>query len=58
MELACLAWNKPTIDWYHRRGIVDVTEAEQWHMFRVDGDALRKLAVAASGSSVNTTGQV
>jgi diamine N-acetyltransferase len=49
LELSCLAWNKPTIDWYARRGIVDVTEQEQWHLFRLDSDGLQRLAAANCG---------
>lgn len=44
LELCCVAWNKLAVDWFCHRDIADVTESELWHMFRLDGAALRHLA--------------
>lgn len=41
MEWHCLKWNKPSIDFYHSIGAV---ELEAWDTFRLAGDNLRRLA--------------
>jgi GNAT superfamily N-acetyltransferase len=40
-EWAVLDWNSPAIDFYKSLGAVPMDE---WTVFRVDGDALHKLA--------------
>ena len=44
MQYAVLSWNKSSIDFYIKHGAVNLTEKENWHMFRLEGEALEKLA--------------
>jgi len=41
LEWSCLDWNKPSIDFYLSLGAVPL---EEWTVYRVTGDTLRKLA--------------
>ncbi|XP_032136330.1 diamine acetyltransferase 2 isoform X2 [Sapajus apella] len=43
-RLAVLNWNQKAIDLYKALGAQDLTEAEGWHSFRFEGEAMRKLA--------------
>ncbi|XP_065924224.1 thialysine N-epsilon-acetyltransferase isoform X2 [Magallana gigas] len=44
VQFSVLGGNKPSIDYYKRRGAIDMTEVEDWHLFRLTGSALEKLA--------------
>ncbi|XP_007950450.1 thialysine N-epsilon-acetyltransferase [Orycteropus afer afer] len=44
LRLAVLDWNKKAMDLYKALGAQDLTEAEGWHSFRFEGEAMRKLA--------------
>ena len=39
-----LGWNTPSIDYYKRQGAVDLTDVEDWHLFRLTGGAIEKMA--------------
>ncbi|XP_008268995.1 thialysine N-epsilon-acetyltransferase isoform X2 [Oryctolagus cuniculus] len=43
-RLAVLNWNKKAMDLYKALGAQDLTEAEGWHSFRFEGEAMRELA--------------
>ncbi|KAB0336685.1 hypothetical protein E2I00_017622, partial [Balaenoptera physalus] len=43
-RLAVLDWNKGATDLYKALGAQDLTEAEGWHCFRFEGEAMRELA--------------
>ncbi|XP_025218781.1 diamine acetyltransferase 2 isoform X2 [Theropithecus gelada] len=43
-RLAVLDWNQRAMDLYKALGACDLTEAEGWHFFRFEGEAMRKLA--------------
>ncbi|XP_004638475.1 diamine acetyltransferase 2 isoform X2 [Octodon degus] len=43
-RLEVLEWNKKAMDLYKALGAQDVTQAEGWHAFRFEGEAMRKLA--------------
>ncbi|XP_036694269.1 thialysine N-epsilon-acetyltransferase isoform X6 [Balaenoptera musculus] len=43
-RLAVLDWNKGAMDLYKALGAQDLTEAEGWHCFRFEGEAMRELA--------------
>jgi GNAT superfamily N-acetyltransferase len=47
VEWSVLTWNQPSIDFYHRLGAVTL---EDWRIFRLQGDALERLAVGAIGN--------
>ncbi|XP_026578991.1 diamine acetyltransferase 2-like isoform X2 [Pseudonaja textilis] len=49
MRLGVLDWNRPAIDFYLRRGAVDLTAAEGWHSFRFEAEALKQLALGEAG---------
>uniref|UniRef100_A0A2K6SWR3 Spermidine/spermine N1-acetyltransferase family member 2 n=1 Tax=Saimiri boliviensis boliviensis TaxID=39432 RepID=A0A2K6SWR3_SAIBB len=42
-RLAVLNWNQKAIDLYKALGAQDLTEAEGWHSFRFEREAMRKL---------------
>jgi GNAT superfamily N-acetyltransferase len=42
LEWCCLDWNEPSIKFYKSLGAKPL---EDWTMYRVDGDALKKLAI-------------
>ncbi|MBL4931437.1 GNAT family N-acetyltransferase [Clostridium paridis] len=42
LEWSCLDWNEPSIKFYKSLG---ANPLEDWTMYRVDGDALKKLAI-------------
>ncbi|XP_044857345.1 thialysine N-epsilon-acetyltransferase [Mauremys mutica] len=44
MKFVVLDWNRAAIDFYRGHGAVDLTAAEGWHFFHVEGDALKQLA--------------
>jgi len=41
MEWSVLAWNRPSMDFYEARGARHMSD---WLLFRLDGDALRRVA--------------
>lgn len=41
LEWSCLHWNKPSIDFYLS---LDATPMDQWTVYRLTGDTLRKMA--------------
>ncbi|XP_057631997.1 thialysine N-epsilon-acetyltransferase isoform X2 [Chionomys nivalis] len=43
-RLAVLDWNKKAIDLYKSLGAKDLTEAEGWHFFRFEQEAMKVLA--------------
>ncbi|XP_010613181.1 diamine acetyltransferase 2 isoform X2 [Fukomys damarensis] len=43
-RLAVLEWNTRAIDFYKTLGAQDLTQAEGWHAFRFEEEAMRKLA--------------
>lgn len=43
-RLAVLNWNKRAMDLYKALGAQDLTEAEGWHSFCFEGEAMRELA--------------
>uniref|UniRef100_A0A8D2D6R8 Spermidine/spermine N1-acetyltransferase family member 2 n=1 Tax=Sciurus vulgaris TaxID=55149 RepID=A0A8D2D6R8_SCIVU len=43
-RLAVLDWNKRAMDLYKALGAQDLTEAEGWHSFCFEGEAMRELA--------------
>ncbi|KAM9111666.1 thialysine N-epsilon-acetyltransferase isoform 1-T1 [Pangshura tecta] len=44
MKFVVLDWNRAAIDFYRGHGAVDLTAAEGWHFFRIEGEALKQLA--------------
>ncbi|XP_045426078.1 thialysine N-epsilon-acetyltransferase isoform X2 [Lemur catta] len=43
-RLAVLDWNKRAMDLYKALGAQDLTEAEGWHSFCFEGEAMREMA--------------
>lgn len=43
-RLLVLDWNKKAMDLYKDLGAQDLSEAEGWHSFRFEEEAMRKLA--------------
>lgn len=43
MDFEVLDWN-PARRFYHRKGAVDVSESEGWHMYRVTKERMREIA--------------
>ncbi|KAH8420846.1 hypothetical protein KR222_006658, partial [Zaprionus bogoriensis] len=43
LDFHVLSWN-PAREFYHRLGATDLTQAEQWHFYRVEHEQLKKLA--------------
>ena len=41
LEWSCLDWNKPSIDFYLS---LDATPMDQWTVYRLTGDTLRRMA--------------
>ena len=35
MDWLCLEWNTSAIDFYKRKGAVDLTVKDKWHLFRL-----------------------
>ncbi|XP_045346247.1 thialysine N-epsilon-acetyltransferase isoform X1 [Leopardus geoffroyi] len=44
LRLTVLDWNKGAVDLYKALGARDLTEAEGWHSFRFEEEAMRELA--------------
>ena len=53
MEWSVLTWNQPSIDFYHRLGAITLDE---WRIFRLQGDALERLADAANNEGCEVKG--
>lgn len=43
LDFAVLEWN-PATDFYKHKGAIDITTTEKWHHYRLDKNALKKLA--------------
>ncbi|XP_057572866.1 thialysine N-epsilon-acetyltransferase [Hippopotamus amphibius kiboko] len=43
-RLAVLDWNRRTVELFRALGAQDLTEAEGWHYFQFEGEAMRELA--------------
>ena len=35
MDWACLQYNSSAVEFYKRKGAIDLTEKEKWHLFRM-----------------------
>lgn len=44
LDWVCLGWNKKSIEFYESKGAVNVTAEEDWNLFRLTGDKLKKFA--------------
>ncbi|KAG8038619.1 hypothetical protein G9C98_007326 [Cotesia typhae] len=42
LDFIVLDWN-PAAEFYKRRGVIDITEKEKWHYYRIEADGLQKL---------------
>ncbi|KAE8751303.1 hypothetical protein FOCC_FOCC001874 [Frankliniella occidentalis] len=51
MQFIVLDWN-PAQDFYKSRGACDVTKEEGWHLFRIDGESLKKISESSESSYV------
>ncbi|XP_078524533.1 thialysine N-epsilon-acetyltransferase-like [Lissotriton helveticus] len=45
LQLVALDWNQMAMDFYMKKGAVDLTTSESWHMMRFQGEALKDLAL-------------
>ncbi|KAM3822633.1 thialysine N-epsilon-acetyltransferase-like [Vipera latastei] len=50
MRLGVLDWNRTAVEFYSRRGAVDLTATEGWHFFRFEAEALQQLAMGQAGT--------
>ncbi|KAF2213284.1 hypothetical protein CERZMDRAFT_40375, partial [Cercospora zeae-maydis SCOH1-5] len=53
LEWSCLKWNEPSLEFYKSLGAVQMTE---WVQLRVDGHALRNLALGEGGVGTSASG--
>uniref|UniRef100_A0A8D0BNR2 N-acetyltransferase domain-containing protein n=1 Tax=Salvator merianae TaxID=96440 RepID=A0A8D0BNR2_SALMN len=44
MHFLVVVWNKPSIEYYMRRGASDLSTEEGWHLFRFDKEHLIRMA--------------
>ncbi|TFK08938.1 zinc finger matrin-type protein 4 [Platysternon megacephalum] len=44
MHFLVVIWNKPSIEYYVRRGALDLSTEEGWHLFRFDKENLLRMA--------------
>ncbi|KAH0630969.1 hypothetical protein JD844_004397 [Phrynosoma platyrhinos] len=44
MHFLVVVWNKPSIEYYMRRGASDLSTEEGWHLFRFDKENLIRMA--------------
>uniref|UniRef100_A0A670K8Q7 N-acetyltransferase domain-containing protein n=1 Tax=Podarcis muralis TaxID=64176 RepID=A0A670K8Q7_PODMU len=44
MHFLVVVWNKPSIEYYMRRGASDLSTEEGWHLFRFDKENLVRMA--------------
>ncbi|XP_070213186.1 thialysine N-epsilon-acetyltransferase-like isoform X3 [Littorina saxatilis] len=49
LHWAVLDWNTPAIDLYKRRGGVDLTEKEGWHLFRMTKTVMEQFVAQSDG---------
>ncbi|CAD5124067.1 unnamed protein product [Dimorphilus gyrociliatus] len=42
IHFAALEWNKNATNWYKKVGGIDLTDFEEWHLFRIGREALEK----------------
>ncbi|XP_053129725.1 spermidine/spermine N(1)-acetyltransferase-like protein 1 isoform X1 [Hemicordylus capensis] len=45
MHFLVVVWNKPSIEYYMRRGASDLSTEEGWHLFRFDKENLLRMAM-------------
>ncbi|XP_019616261.1 PREDICTED: diamine acetyltransferase 2-like [Branchiostoma belcheri] len=45
MQWVVLNWNQAAIDFYKKHDSIDLTSDENWHLFRMEREELRKFAV-------------
>ncbi|ESO11376.1 hypothetical protein HELRODRAFT_116813 [Helobdella robusta] len=55
IDFVVLSWNRSSIDYYEKLGAVNLTTTQDWHLFRMDREAIFKLA---DGSSATKTASV
>lgn len=39
-DFAVLGWNVPSIEFYKKKGAFDLTEKEDWHLFRMNKEQM------------------
>ena len=44
MDWVCLNWNTSSIEYYKRKGAIDLTANEKWHLFRMKGKEIEAFA--------------
>ncbi|KAE8584586.1 hypothetical protein XENTR_v10021022 [Xenopus tropicalis] len=44
MNFLVLSWNTPSVEYYKRRGALDLSEKEGWHVFHFNSDTLTRIA--------------
>ena len=44
MNWVCLNWNTSSIEFYKRKGAIDVTATEKWHLFRMKAKEIEAFA--------------
>ncbi|XP_057328253.1 thialysine N-epsilon-acetyltransferase [Microplitis mediator] len=42
LDFTVLNWN-PAVDFYKSKGVIDITESDKWHLYRLDVDGMTKL---------------
>ncbi|OWR54213.1 diamine acetyltransferase 2 like protein [Danaus plexippus plexippus] len=47
LDFHVLEWNKNARDFYDLKGAINITQTEKWCFYRLSGDALKKVALAA-----------
>ena len=40
----CLNWNTSSMDYYKRKGAIDLTANEKWHLFRMKAKEIEAFA--------------
>ena len=44
MDWVCLNWNTSSMDYYKRKGAIDLTANEKWHLFRMKAKEIEAFA--------------
>ena len=44
MDWVCLNWNTSSIEYYKRKGAIDLTANEKWHLFRMKAKEIEAFA--------------
>lgn len=50
IDFYVLDWNKSSIEFYHKKGAIDLTQTQGWHYFRLNRESIEKLANLSSVS--------